>query len=267
MSAAMKLPDTAMGAALAKADLIPSLPAERLLQLAIDAWGKYPRDASDRRQYVTDALRIEMTYSLVEQWDRSILGMAVGKLLNTADRTIKSQRPKQDTVQAVGGGQHTLDTQGEGAPATPSRDDVRPQADRRSEPASAALSPMKRMPAAPNTPWVAQEKIRTHEQQAALKVMSDKQTARMEARFQVETRLNRLDMVKIGDKSIGDCTAGEVRLWAAQRQSDMRSAGRDWRFAMVLTANLSSGAVIRHMWQNVYEIEEIYTRAEAEYAA
>ena len=99
-----------------------------------------------------------------------------------------------------------------------------------------------------------------------LTVLSDKQAAAMAVRLQVEARLCRLDTVKIDGKPIGDCTVGEVKTWAARRQTEQRAAGRDARFALALVANLPSHAVIRQ-WVKPAEADNSYDRAEAEYAA
>ena len=280
-------PETAMGAAFAKANLVTPPPAERLMHVAVDAWGKHPADTAARRQYVTDALCIEMTYSLIDGWDRSVLGQAIGKLLNDAEKAIKAQRPKQDTAKAVGGGQAHHDTQkvvapaasfrkpdtgaepvGGGherhdthqacAPATPFRDHARPQAERGSEPASTAPTPIATPPARSNLTILA-------DKQAQLKILADKQQARSLA--SVAIRLSRLDTVLVAGKPIGDCTVAEVRAWAGDRKKSMLEAGRDMRFALSLVSTLPSGAIIRDYYKNGAEVDAIYARAEAEHAA
>ena len=276
-----RLADTAMGAALAKANLVPNPPAERLMQVAVDAWKKYQADAAARRQYVTDALCIEMTYSLIYGWDRSVLGQAIGKLLNDAEKAIKAQRPKPDTAKAVGGGQslgdtHTqsapaasslkpdtgdepvggghgkLDTQSFNAPATPFRDHARPQAERGSEPAKSETTPRPAAPARSNLTILA-------DKQAQLKILSDKQAARGAASVALAIRLSRLDTMVINGCKIGDLTPEEANAWAGSRE-------RDIRFIRLLTANLPPNRPIREFIRGD-EADALYQRAEAENAA
>lgn len=80
-------------------------------------------------------------------------------------------------------------------------------------------------------------------------------------------RRSLLDTIKINGMPIGDCTVGDVRLWATKRQNDAREASRDVRFALELAANLPSNEIIRDWWKNPAEIDELYRRAEEENAA
>lgn len=80
-------------------------------------------------------------------------------------------------------------------------------------------------------------------------------------------RRSLLDTIKINGMPIGDCTVGDVKLWATKRQNDAREATRDVRFALELAANLPSNEIIRDWWKNPAEIEELYRRAEEENAA
>jgi hypothetical protein len=101
------------------------------------------------------------------------------------------------------------------------------------------------------------------------KVAKFEQRARTQAAVLERTavKLSRLDTVYIYGKRIGDCTVGEVKAWADQRETEMREAGRDVRFARSLVANLDSGARIRDWWggPREAEVDEIYNTAEGEF--
>ena len=265
---------TAMAQAFAKVGIAETA-ADRAMHLAMMAWGRYQKssDGSARREYVMDGLRGEMTFALVEAWDRNALGQAIGQLLNKAREEIARQRPKRDAAEAAGGGHVKLGTQLMNAPAT--TPGVKPADDRGQAERDAQISP---------APVVTQFRDAGASRQSDpasppptsrlwppgrsnLTVLADKQAAAAVARVSVELRLSKLDTVFIGDKKIGDCTVGEVKLWAAKRVVDGRNARRDARFANALTANMPDGAVIRHHWQNPTEVDKIYANAEVEHAA
>ena len=218
---------------------------QRLVELAQDAWRRHPAnsEAAARRTFVQDVLCRDLTFTLFIEFDRNAIGQAIGWLLN-------SNRSKVEVAKATGGGQISSDTHGSIAPANPSPDGGMPKASRRSEPANPAPSPSVVAPAAPN-----------------LTALSDRMAARAAVSAQVQLRLCRLDTVLINGKPIGDCTVAETKAWASIRQQDSRHAARDARFALSLVANLPAAAVIRAHWTNPDEVDTIYAKAEAEYAA
>lgn len=237
---------------------------ERKFKLAAETWKKHPGPNAGlaRKSHIMNALGGEITWSLVQDYDKHTLGLAITHLLN------QTEPKKSDTgVKPVGGGQKSIGTQNFSAPATPSQDDARPQASRRSEPASSSTTPIGITPAAP--PAFGQYLEGTAESRARekLKVMADKQAARNASTVKVMVRLCKLDTVMVNGKPIGDCMVVEVKSWAEVRLSDMRAAGRDARFAMILVANLESNKVIRDHWRDPNEVDEQYAKAEAGYAA
>lgn len=110
---------TALAQALREAGIVP--PDERLMQIAIEAWGKWPRaDAGGaRRDFVTGKLTGEMTWSMIYGFQPAILTQAVGWLLNRAKEAIEDQRPERDAGKPAGAGHIVLGTQDEVARANP----------------------------------------------------------------------------------------------------------------------------------------------------
>lgn len=236
-------------------------PEDRLTQLAVEAWAKYPgaNAGSLRRSHVMNALSGEMTWALLSVWgEKSALGLAVGHMLNKLE-------PKKTSA---GGGQSRIDTQCLRAPDTPSRDDAKPEAERRSEPARKAATPTNDQPAAP-LPFgqLIDGTGQSQKRAEMLKSLADKQFARTTQTVKTAIRLSKLDTVMVGNKPIGDCTVFEVKRWAESRLADHRAAARDARFAMILVANLEGNKVIRDHWKDPNEVDAQYARAEAGYAA
>jgi hypothetical protein len=242
---------------------------ERLDAIAREAWAKWSsHDAGGaRRDYVMARLRADLTWALIERWQPAMLTQAVGWLLNRARDEIAAEQPQRNAGKPAGGGRVQSETHPMVAPANPSGAtpdgdrgrggsetqsilaSVAPSdagATRRSEPAGVSLEPARKVPAAPTY---------------------DRHAATVAAKAEVARRLSRLDTVTIDGKPIGDCIASEVRAWAETRQRDARSAGRDASFARSLAANLPGNAVIREWWTKPGEVDELYERAEADYAA
>lgn len=232
-------PNTAMASAFAAAG-IPSAD-ERLIRVGVDAWAKFPGASGDtaRRGFVADQLRGEMTYSLLNDYDKSGLGAAVAWLLMKSEKAIVAQRPV--VVKAAGGGQSLSDTQPSPAPANQSRDAAATQ---RSAPATMLPAPKAWAPAAPKS---------------NLTALADKQAARAAARIATEIKLSRLDTFKINGRPIGECTAAEANGWASSRE-------RDARFVRMLTANLPPGRPIKEFVRGE-DADALYQRAEADNAA
>lgn len=260
----------AIGLALKNAGFGYETAEERKFKLAAEAWAKHPGPNAGlaRKSHIMNALGGEITWSLVQDYHKHTLGLAVTHLLN------QTEPKKSDTgSKPVGGGQLITDTHVCSASATPSRDDAQPQAERRSEPATFVATPKTGQPAAPpafgqylngTVESRAREKIVAAEK---LKVLADKQAARNASTVKVMARLCKLDTVMVNGKPIGDCMVAEVKAWAETRLSDMRAAGRDARFAMILVANLESNKVIRDYWTNPDVVDAEYAKAEAGYAA
>jgi hypothetical protein len=260
----------AIGLALKNAGFGYETAEDRKFKLAAEAWAKHPGPNAGlaRKSHIMNALGGEITWSLVQDYDKHTLGLAVTHLLS------HTEPKKSDTgVKSVGGGQCKGDTHIVTAPATQSQDNARSQALRRSEPARQGATPKTGTPAAP--PPFGQylqgtEESRAREKIVAaekLKVLADKQAARNASTVAVMKRLCKLDTVMVNGKPIGDCMVAEVKAWAETRLSDMRAAGRDARFAMILVANLESNKVIRDHWRDPNEVDAQYAKAEAGYAA
>lgn len=183
MAVAAKEHNTAMGAAFATAGLLSS--EDRLMQAAIAAWGKFPGIGPDiaRREYLNDKLRGEMTFSLILQYDKAILGTAIAWILTNAERAIIAQRPSSN-------------------PVTQMTDHA---AKRGSVPAVVNATPKTDSSAA-----------------SKLTAMADKQAARAAASAATAIRLTRLDTFIINGQKIGDLTATEANAWAGSRERDAR---------------------------------------------
>jgi hypothetical protein len=243
---------------------------EKLGRLASEAWQKWPASSagSARRDYIAAGLKLEATWALVEQYQPQVLTYAIGCLLNREKQRLagEGKKPNSDTgLKPVGGGQALHATQTASAPATPSRDHARPQAERGSEPAKLPTTPITGSPAAPTAQDQAQAKAEA--KQAQLKILADKQSARGAVSVQVAIKWSRLDTVLVFGKKIGVCTVAEVKEWIGIREQEKRDAGRDVLFAQNLVANLPSNAIIRDWWTSGDEVDAMYARAEAEHAA
>jgi hypothetical protein len=247
-------------------------PNDRLLGIALEAWGKWPAAtmAGARRDFVVQRISGEMTYALIVGWQANMIPQAVGWLLNQAREAIENEKNAAKAAgrgqrggdtqvvvaptnlsggMPVGGGQVHVDTQRDDAPATPK--DATPQAERQSEAAKETAASIPHPPPRSN-----------------LTVLAEKQAARAKTSAAVQIKLSRLDTVLIDGKPIGDCSVSEVRAWAARRDADRRAAGRDVQFALNLVANLPAGTVIREHWAPMLnDVDKMYDRAEAEHAA
>lgn len=233
-------------------------PDEKLMEIAVDAWGKWPGSdgGGARRDFVRGRLVGEMSWALFAAWQPDAHVQAIGLLLNRAKLAIEDARPTRparDTGPSSvgGGGQHEVDTQLPRAPAsTPSTE--------RAGPVVRSGSELARPTPAPSSIALAR---------STLTAMADRQAAATTARIATEIRLSRLDSVMVDGKPIGDCVVIEVRNWAARRGRESREAGRDQRFAMHLVSGLPGNALIRAYHQDIDEVEKFYQSAEAEHAA
>ena len=226
-------------------------PHEKLRRFAVEAWAAYRSAASSepRRKYVTEALRHDPTYVLVNMVNPNMMPQAIGFLLNRTAQEIAAEAAKNTKPSLVGGGQILADTQDKSAPTKQSPDhDAATQSE--GEQASCGSIPMLAPPAYPT-----------------LSDLADKQAARAKDAIATMARLTRLDTFKINGVPIGSCTAGQVRAWAASRKRDSQLALRDERIAMALSSNIPSGDIIRDYWKDEAEIDKVFARAEAEYAA
>lgn len=258
MNAALK-ETTALGTALESVGILPA--DRRLMQDAVDAWAAFPGEnrAAERRECLTNRLRGEKTFALLELCEPQALPRLIGRLLllargeiREAAKTADGDRIRRDTqlarVPADDAGQGSSDahTNCAGIVTLP-RDAGSP---RGSHAASSVATPNAGSPRGSN-----------------LSVLADKQAAAGRQRLATEIRLSRLDTVLVDGKPIGDCLVSEVRAWAQRRKDDARTAGRDASFALNLVANLPGDAIIRQWWKRTEEVDQLYTRAEAEHAA
>jgi hypothetical protein len=98
-----KLPaGTSLGEAMRSAGYEP--PEARALQIAVDAWTKYPAApaAGARRNFVRSRLQGEVTWALLTNFKASVLVEAVGWLLSAAEQSIREQAAAQRKT--AGGG-------------------------------------------------------------------------------------------------------------------------------------------------------------------
>jgi len=223
-------------------------PNDRLLDIALEAWGKWPGASMGgaRRDFVAQRISGEMTYALIIGWNANLMPQAVGWLLNQARDAIENER---DAAKAAGRSQSAFGAHQRNAPTQ--TNDATPQAERQSEGAKLAAKPNAPTPSRSN-----------------LTALADKQAARARTSAAVQVKLTRLDTVMVDGKPIGDCTVAEVRAWAARREADKRAAGRDAQFALNLVANLQGDVVIRQHWAPMLnDVDQMYDRAEADHAA
>ncbi len=225
---------------------------EFLIQLAEAAWRQYPGKSMTRarREYVKAELRDDPTWIILERIQPQALIGAVSWLLHQAHL----RREEIAGRTANGGGLRCSGDQGRVAPA---EEDMEAEQGRNptngdhgwyTRGSESAISGQTTRHPAPTAP-------------------PDRTVARVAATLRVLTRHCRLDTVLIDGVPIGDCTVGQVRDWAARRKRDMRDAGRDVRFALALVSNLPAAEVIRQWWRNGAEVDAMYDKAEAEYAA
>lgn len=235
---------------------------EKLQKLAFEAWQKWSASnaGAERRDYVASGLKLDRTYSLIEQFQPQVMTQAIGWLLNREKQRIvdEGKRNQNTGVKLVGGGQIGSDTHDRNAPATPPRDAAPSQTGQRSEPATATATPKREAPAAPPTPDDAKR--------ARLKILSDKQEARARSMVKTMIQLSKLDTVMVFGKKIGNCTVAEVRDWITAREQERRDAGRDVLFARNLIANLPPYAVVREHWPSADAVDMMYVSAEADNA-
>jgi len=247
-------------------------PRDQAIQVAVEAWRRWPQaDAGGaRRDHVAAEFAQQSAWAWVTEFQPSIATQAIGALLNVARDLIRAEtasasakpKPKIAAVKTrgatdaggnnpAGGGHIVYDTQRPIAPATSPPDRAQPETDASGGDTTTRNATPKAAPSIASN----------------LTALADKHAAATRASSVALVSLSRLDTVKIGAKPIGDCTVGEVRFWAAQRQHDARAAGRDARFALILAANLSSEKIIRQYWQDPAEVDALYAKAEAEHAA
>ena len=234
-------------------DVVAQTRMVALDEIACEAWRKFPaKDAgAARRDHIIGKLRLELTWTLIEQCQPNVLTQAIGWLLN---RT-KGMAKQNTSMKLVdGGGLHGTDTQAGGAPANSSQNTGKTvggdwdghDAQRNRVPTKSSAAEAKA---------------------AKLKILSDKHKEAGAIRAKTVLTLSRLDTVMVFGKAIGKCTVAEVKTWIEARQTERREAGRDIRFASVLIANLPSNAVIGDYWKSGKEVDAKYAEAEAEHAA
>ena len=216
---------------------------QRLVELAIAAWARFPRppDGQARRDHVASALVGEMSWAMIGMYRPSLRVEMLGYILNHAEAEIRAQRPKRDAWQPAGGGHKANDTQASGAPASTH--------------------------AAPAADSGGHEWRDTQAKRAAavsnLTIMANAHEKAMKAKAETEKKLSRLDTVMIDGIAIGDCTVAEVKAWADRRKTDARHASRDVLFALALVSGLPGGKTIRK-WIKPEEADAFYQRAEGE---
>lgn len=166
--------------------------------------------------------------------------------------------PRDTGIAPVGGGQVNFDTQAIAAPAAPSRDDARPQAEHRSEPAIHFSTPINRVPAAPHSTsygtLLEPPVVRPRPAPIDIKTLADRHEARMKMRVKVETQ-SCLDtiMVKLEGwteaKPLGQCIVAEGRRFRIMISSNIRNDLRIARTVDSLIGNLPGNVVIGEYWK------------------
>lgn len=91
MAPAQTSGDTTMGEALRRAGVTTA--KQRLDRLARRAWEEFPAGnaMADRRKVIREAMMSEMFWTLVEEWQPSAIGKAVGWLLDRAAEQIREE--------------------------------------------------------------------------------------------------------------------------------------------------------------------------------
>jgi hypothetical protein len=229
---------TAMAAAFTKAG--HKTPEERLEEIARDAWAKWSMvdGGSARRDYVKGQLVAEhgdVLWELLQQYRPGVLAEAVGMLLaRTADMIAAAapERQRQNAGKPAGGGQEVRDTQSMCAPATSSG----------GKPVSGR----------------GRVAVDTHSRNAPAAPPAS-HAATIAAKTAVMRRLSQLDLVIVNGQPLAKVRVDEARGWAMKH-------GATSRFILSVTANMPDHWVVGdHVPPDL--ADELYARAEAEYAA
>lgn len=233
---------TTIGLALAAAGYQDS--AARLMALAIEAWAAHSTSAGvgARVSRVRDALRSELSWQLVEEFQPRVLTEAIEALLRKAAEQIAVQRDTRrgDVRVAPDGRGHTAgETQRNTAPTI--------------------TNPEKPPGAAPDggsgpSHHYPETQVIGARPAPALSQMADRQAAAMAAKVETIKRMSKLDTFIVNGQKIGDLTPKEAVAWASSRE-------RDARFVRMLTANLPSDRPIRDFVSAV-DADDLYARAQ-----
>lgn len=197
--------ETAMGIAMRSSGANLLLPGERLAALARDACLTHARKAAQRR-HISDALRDELTFALIEHYEAAALGRAIGMLLEREQAKIDAEQPHGPPQRAA-------------ASATAPAERIEGQEDQ-DPPQPIELN----MPT-PVVSWDRDGRFANDEARAAKAANALARTA---------VRLSKLDDFYINGRKIGDVTPDEADSFAASRE-------RDARFIRLLTAGLPRG--------------------------
>ena len=250
----------------------------RLMEVAVEAWATWPAtlQAAARRDHVKQHISHETTWILLERYQPQALSLAISQLLADAEKLIRAQRPQEVAGQRPvnGGGHEQAGTQLPSAPADPSRDAGKPAGDDQEATdthASCVVAPFPRDHPAPSGRDGNEPATRPATPKSPPPAVPPSDAARdalrVSAAIANHNEMNKLDAVFIDGVRIGDCSAGVVRKWAEGRMALSREAGRDARFGFNLAANLENHAIIRDWWRDKAEVNRMYARAEADYAA
>jgi hypothetical protein len=215
---------TNMGIALRKGGVLPI--GERLSELFLDACRTHTRPGA-QRAHVTDALRGELTYALLQDWKPSVIGEMIGYGLDRARKQLDAEARAENP--------DVLEHAHAAAAARHRRTDLPEQ-----EPI------VLNMPS-PVTTWDREGRFANDEARAA---------TRANALFRTAVKLSKLDSFMVNGQPIGDLTPEEANGWAGSRE-------RDASFVRMLTAGLPPGRPIR-LSRNGDDVDALWEAAEAE---
>jgi hypothetical protein len=202
------------------------LPGEKLSDLCMDAVRTFNK-RSGQRKHVSDALRGELCFALIEQWRPSALGEAIGWALDRAQATLEAEEAEKHPEKA------------EAAAAARIAAAVKREQRENAEPIPFTMPQ-------PITGWDREGKFANDEAKAAKQFGALARTA---------VKLSKLDDFMVNGQPIGDLTPEEANGWAASRE-------RDARFVRLLTAGLPAGRPIRQ-FRKGDEADKLYAAAEA----
>jgi hypothetical protein len=200
--------DTALGAAMRHGGAHMLLPGEKLAALARDACLTHAKRSSQRK-HVSDALRDDLTFVLIEQWRGPVLGEAIGWLLDREQAKIDAEKPAQPQQRAAAASMATAER----------------REDSQDQPVSDP-EPIEFKTPTPIISWDREGRFANDESKASKAANALARTA---------VRISKLDGFYInGMRRIGDVTPDEAASWAAGREQDAR-------FVRLLIAGLPLG--------------------------
>jgi hypothetical protein len=221
--------ETAMSAAMRASGAEQMLPDRKLAALAREACLAHVGKRNAQRNHIAEALRNDLTFVLMHQFEAAAYGKAVGRLLDREQAIIDAEKPTRAAAAAT---------------ATATRSAVQPK-----EPQEPVTSWERNMDSnvQPITSWDRDGRFANDEARRIRQANALTRTA---------VRLSKLDEFTVNGRPIGDVTPDEANSFAARRE-------RDARFIRALTAGLPLGMdkPIRH-YRTADESDTLFAEAE-----